>query len=199
VTALAAHKQTTLGLGGVHRRHLPHGRKGGWQTRRRRFHAGLAYALAAFFALCLAGSLAAGLYGVAAGFAPLLLFPYFARPLRGGVLRPRAPRQARGLQIALDPPEPRRGDELRVTVTSRRPLAGLQLGLIATCWMDRHTGRSTVPAPTRIYEHWTTGLSLEVPDGEPFSYEGRHLTTAWAVAIRLPSGHLKTMPLWVAP
>jgi hypothetical protein len=126
------------------------------------------------------------------------VFPYFARPLRGGVLRPRAPRQARGLQIALDPPEPRRGDEVRFTVTSRRPLAGLELGLIATCWMDRQAGRSTVPTPTRIYEHWTTGLSLDVPEDQPFSYEGRHLTTAWAVAIRLPSGHVKTAPLWVA-
>jgi hypothetical protein len=198
VTALAA-QHVTLGLGGVHRRHLPRGSAAGVQTRRRQVYGGVAYAVAAFFALCVVASLAVGVYGAAAGFAPLLLFPYFARPLRGGVLRPRAPRQARGLQIALDPVAPRRGDELRVTVTSRRPLADMRLGLVATCWTDRPAGRTVVPAPVRIYEHWTSGLSLDVPEDQPFSYEGRHLTTAWAVAVRLPSGHVKTTPLWVAP
>jgi hypothetical protein len=187
-----------LGLGGSHRRQLPRGCKAGPQTRRRRMHAVAAWLWAAFFAVFTAAASATGEYGAFAVLAPFIAFPYFARPLRGGVLRPRAPRQARGLTIALDPVRPRRGDEIRVTVTSRRSLAGLQIGLLATCWVDR-PGRTTIVVPHRLHEQWTYGLSLYVPLDEACSYEGRRFTTAWTVVARLPSGRVKSIPVWIAP
>jgi hypothetical protein len=192
-----------LGLGGAHRRHLPRGRRPGRQTWRRRGHGAFALAWLVFALLAIAAGLTEGPLGVAVIGAALIPFPYLARPLRGGVLKPRAPRRALGLRIALDGAAPRRGDELAITVRGRR-LDGVEAGLVGTCWTDRHGWRLVEAVPLRVHEAGppvdAAGRArLRVPPELPFSYEGRHLSAAWTVVARRPSGRVATRPIWVTP
>jgi hypothetical protein len=192
-----------LGLGGTHRRHLPRGRRPGRQTWRRRSHGAFAFAWLGFALLAIAAGLTEGPLGVAAIGAALAPYPYLARPLRGGVLRPRAARRALGLRIAVEGAAPRRGDELAITVRGRR-LDGVEAGLIGTCWTDRQGWRLIEAVPLRVHEAWAPvdaagGARLHVPPELPFSYEGRHLSTAWAVVARRPSGRVATRVIWVTP
>jgi hypothetical protein len=184
-----------LGLAGAHRRHLPRGRRAGGQTWRRRTRGAVAWTLACVFGLAAAVTLAfdsedaPAVVAVAAGTVPL---PYLSRPLRGGPLG-RAPRRAR-LRIAVAPEAPRRGGEIIVSAPG-----AVEVGLVATCWCDRSIYQSTLAEPVRLHETWAPGetASLRVPLELPFSYEGRHLSTAWAVVARAPSGRVAIHPLWV--
>jgi hypothetical protein len=184
-----------LGLAGAHRRHLPRGRRAGRQTWRRRSHGAVAWTLACVFGLGAAVTLAfdsedaPAMVAVAAGTVPL---PYLSRPLRGGPFG-RVPRRAR-LRVGVAPEAPRRGDELTISAPG-----AVEVGLVATCWRDRSIYQSTLAEPVRLYEAWAPGetASLRVPPELPFSYEGRHLSTAWAVVARAPSGRVAVHPLWV--
>jgi hypothetical protein len=191
----------SLGLGGAHRRHLPRGRRAGAQTWRRRCHGAFAWGLFAFFVTGALGALVEGAIGLFVVAALLTPFPYIARPLRGGRLGPRAPRRALRLRIAIDVAAPRRGDELMLTVRARR-LEGVEVGVIGTGWTDRLAYKATVAVPVRLHEAWTpvdaSGVArVRLPPEAPFSYEGRHLSTAWAVVARRPSGRVATRPIWV--
>jgi hypothetical protein len=187
--------RSPLGLAGAHRRHLPRGRRAGRQTWRRRTHGAVAWTLACAFGILAATALAVDsadaptMVAVAAAMVPL---PYLSRPLRGGPLA-RAPRRAR-LRIAVAPDAPRRGDPITISAPG-----AVEVGLVATCWSDRSIYQSTVADPVRLHEEWAPGeaASLRVPSELPFSYEGRHLSTAWAAVARAPSGRVAIHPVWV--
>ncbi len=188
-----------LGLGGAHRRHLPRGRRAGRQTWRRRLASVVFVALAGFGVLGAVGVVSSGDPGAipAVVFALVLLpFPYLARPLRGGRLGPRAPRRGWGLRVSVESAAAR-GEELVVGLRGRA-----EVGLIGTAWVDRSVYRGTAADPMRVFEArtWADGVArLRVPADAPFSYEGRHLSTAWAVAVRRPSGRVAMRPVWVTP
>ena len=186
-----------LGLGGAHRRHLPRGRRAGRQTWRRRLASVGFVALSAFGVLGAVSVISSGAGGAipAVAFALVLApFPYLARPLRGGRLGARAPRRAWGLRVSVARAAAR-GEELDVRVRGRA-----EVGLIGTAWVDRSLYQGTAAEPVRVFETWTwaEGVArLRVPADAPFSYEGRHLSTAWAVAVRRPSGRVAMRPVWV--
>ena len=118
-----------------------------------------------------------------------------ARPLRGGRLGPRA-RAGGGTGVSVESAAAR-GEELVVGLRGRA-----EVGLIGTAWVDRSVYRGTAADPMRVFEArtWADGVArLRVPADAPFSYEGRHLSTAWAVAVRRPSGRVAMRPVWVTP
>ena len=120
----------------------------------------------------------------------------------------------RGLRLSPASPEPRRGEELTVTVSGRIPDgARLELGLICEERADTeiHTQTAIVreTAKTTVVEEWLPvgagdpGCTFHVPEEAPYSYEGECVSFAWRVAARAPRAGRPDArleePIWVEP
>jgi hypothetical protein len=128
----------------------------------------------------------------------------------------------RGVMLAVDRHEPRRGEELAVTLTARGGAArrdGLELGLVCTERYDsmvraQHRAGTTLIRQTREatpHQQWqpveTAGgertLTFEIPRDGPYSYEGECVSYAWRVSARvvrrLRSDLRLDHPIWVRP
>ncbi len=123
------------------------------------------------------------------------------------------PRRTRGLAVTVDRQRVRRGEPLRVQVSSGEPTA--ELGLVCRVHYDVlvHTdsGFDSVSSSNRVtsdataWQSWTPGgpggVTLTVPLDRPPSYEGNAVSFAWAVQAR-PSGGgppSDRVPVWVEP
>ena len=105
----------------------------------------------------------------------------------------------KGLEVRVDQPEVRRGDEIDVLLVVTKPerLGGLEAGLVCTEHYDEKeymgdgryykTARKAVeheawqPLPSVAGEH---SVRLAIPADAPFSYEGSCLSFTWEVVAR---------------
>jgi len=142
---------------------------------------------------------------------------------RGGDLFGRATRLLRPgerFTLAVDPPEVRRGETVRITLSIRDPgrVRGdaLEVGLRCT---ERYAYREPGPggrggrrrtASATVVEQWDAadpGVTLQVrqlvvPEWAPFSHDGRVLAFAWTVLARERRAgfdQLVQMPVRVRP
>ncbi len=101
----------------------------------------------------------------------------------------------KGLEIRVDPPEARRGDEIAVLVVVSEPLPDLKVGLVCTEHYDEisHSGESSSRTTSKAIAHesWQPlpgagehSVRLAIPPGAPFSYEGSCLSYRWEVVAR---------------
>jgi hypothetical protein len=204
--------------------HLPPGREPGPQSRRARVGrslggcampafglGGLVFAALAVGCGLLLGSLPGGppswpFFIVAAGV--LLVFWTIARGLwRGG-----HPRYARGLEVAVDRQEVRRGERVGATATGE---GELEVGLVCTehydAWSRAGTSnsRSRVTYSAPAWQAWVAAphaalgqrVELTVPADGPYSYEGDCVSLSWAVVVRRVGQRRPSppVPLWVEP
>ncbi len=107
---------------------------------------------------------------------------------------------AKGLEVRVDQPEVRRGEEIEALVVVAEPegLGELEAGLVCTEHYDEevHTGSDSgtsrmtcdaveheawQPLPSMAGEH---SVRLAVPANAPFSYEGSCLSFRWEVVAR---------------
>lgn len=107
---------------------------------------------------------------------------------------------AKGLEVRVDRPEVRRGEEIEALVVVTEPdrLGELEAGLVCTEHYDEevHTGNDSGPSrmtckaieheawqplPNMAGEH---SVRLVVPANAPFSYEGTYLSFQWEVVAR---------------
>jgi hypothetical protein len=204
--------------------HLPPGREPGPQSRRGRIGRSVGGCTAPAFAF--GGILFAALlvgFGLLLGALPggppswpfligaaavLVFFWALARGLwRGG-----HPRYARGLEVAIERQEVRRGERIAATASG----AGeLEVGLLCTERYDvwRRVGdsdsRSRVTDSASVWQSWVPApnaalgqrIQLSVPAGAPYSYEGDCVSFSWAVVVRRVGEKRFASPvaLWVAP
>ncbi len=211
--------------------HLPPGHRPGPQSRRSARGAPIGLAL-----------LALGVLGLAGGSLALFLTANHAKSpsgaraggavLAGGALiflalliwlwRRTHPRQARYLQLSVDPIEVRRGGTVNATlavVDADKLGETLELGLICTEYYDYKTevvtenGTSTqrVTGTTEVVASWSPAdrgqlqqtLRFAVPGDAPFSYEGSAASWAWRVTVRDRHAHRpdarSDVPIWVSP
>ena len=108
------------------------------------------------------------------------------------------PRRDTTLEVRLDRNRARRGDELRATVASVPPRAGIEVTLACHVHWDRrqHTGGSDVNRSTdqvvaeAVAWEETTQASpsgearLRLPAEQPYSHEGLVISFAWLVSAR---------------
>jgi hypothetical protein len=131
------------------------------------------------------------------------------------------PRQARYLQLEVEPIELRRGDTVRVTLTitdARKIGEELDLGLVCTQYYDytavvqdqhgSHRERKTMEVESTA--KWTKPdrsqvrqtVQFTVPADAPFSFEGGAVSWAWHVSARDRHPHRydahRTVPVWVS-
>ncbi len=100
----------------------------------------------------------------------------------------------RGLQVAADKKLVIRGDELdaTVTMTSRRNLGALEVGLVCTETYEVADADSSGVSWGTAYECWTPlepgtprqTTRLRVPADGPYSYIGTVLSFRWEVVVR---------------
>jgi len=124
------------------------------------------------------------------------------------------PRRTRGLAVTVDRQRVRRGEPLRVQVSSGDSTA--ELGLVFRVHYDVYldmghhdvgsgasSGRATSDATA--WSSWTPagpgGVTLTVPPDRPPSYEGSAVSFAWAVHARPAGGGPPSdgVPVWVEP
>jgi len=204
--------------------HLPPGREPGPQSRRGRIGrsvGGCAVPAFAFGGLLFA-AIAVG-FGVLLGSLPggppswpffvgaaavLLVFWAFARAL----WRANHPRYARGLEIAVERQEVRRGERIGVTAGGE---GELEVGLLCTerydVWgrIGDADSRSRVTDASGIWAAWVPAphaalgqrVELAVPADGPYSYEGDCVSFSWAVAVRRvgEKRFATPVPVWVEP
>jgi hypothetical protein len=108
---------------------------------------------------------------------------------------------SRGLQVDASQQEVRRGAEVEalVTITTRRGLGDVEVGLVCTEYYARYSeGTGPDDSPGRVttfdvaHEAWlpvesATGVQsvrLAIPPNAPFSYEGDCLSFKWEVVAR---------------
>lgn len=102
----------------------------------------------------------------------------------------------KGLEIRVDQPEARRGDEIAaLVVVSDPPPDDLEVGLVCTEHYDEdsHDAESTsrITSTAIAHEAWQPlpgagehSVRLAIPPGAPFSYEGSCLSFRWEVVAR---------------
>jgi hypothetical protein len=212
--------------------HLPPGREPGAQSMRNRTGSPL---LEGFVGLVGVGMLVAGVFVAAGGRGPrfdrreeALGGAFFAliglvcagwaysqrrsrRPLR-------LPKRLRGTTLAVERDEPRRGEELSVSLSlTKGAVEQLEVGLVCVERYDyltrvQHRGGTTVlrrTAEATAHEEWQAiepaagerTLSFEIPRDTPYSYEGECVSYAWRISARvvrrLRSDPRIDHPLWV--
>lgn len=213
------------------RNHLPPGHEPGAQSRRAArgvpvaivllslATAGLAAGAIALFATAShdkspSGARVGGVIFVVAAIAISLLIVF--------VWWRRHPRQARYLQVAVEPIEARRGGTVTATVVlSDADKLGetLELGLVCTEYYDvkqtvytqNGSHEERVLKTTDAFATWneldrTTpqqSIRFTVPADSPFSYEGGSVSWAWHVALRDRHPHrldaYRDVPIWMSP
>lgn len=149
---------------------------------------------------------------VCAGWA--LFMRHKRRPLR-------LPNRLRGINLAVDREEARRGDELAVTLTfagrARAEDERLEVGLVCIERHDylvraQHRAGATElrqTAEDTAHEQWQAietasgeqTLTFEIPRDAPYSYEGDCVSYAWRVSARIPRklrlDRRTDRPIWV--
>jgi len=106
---------------------------------------------------------------------------------------------AKGLEVRVDEPEARRGDEIAALVVVSEPerLGELEVGLVCTEHYDEeiHTGNQGATTRTTskavAHEAWQPlqgagehSVRLAIPPDAPFSYAGSCLSFRWEVVAR---------------
>jgi hypothetical protein len=203
--------------------HLPPGREPGPQSRRGR--AGRSLGGCAVPALLAGGPLFAA---VAAGFGLLVgslpdgpsSWPFFVVAagivvvfwaVARGLWRGNHPRYARGLEVAVDRQELRRGERVGATASGE---GELEVGLVCTEHYDvlRRVGSDSQSRMTDSAPAWQAWLpaphaalgqrvELAVPADGPYSYEGDCVSLSWAVVVRRVGERrlAPPVPVWVEP
>ena len=105
-------------------------------------------------------------------------------------------RLTKGLQVAADKELVARGDELdaTVTVTNRKNLGALEVGLVCTETYEVSDNDSSGTSWGTAYECWTPlepgtprqRVRLRVPADGPYTYMGTVLSYRWEVVVRGP-------------
>ncbi len=142
--------------------------------------------------------------------------------LVGWVWWRRHPRQARYLQLTVDPIEARRGDTVTATVVVTNPEKlgeTLEIGLLCTEYYDvkqtvytqNGSQEQRVLKTTDAFATWNELdratpqqlIRFAVPANAPFSYEGGAASWAWHIAVRDRHARgldaSRDLPIWVSP
>jgi hypothetical protein len=160
--------------------------------------------------------------GARIGAAILGLFGLLMIVLLVYVLRRLRPRQARYLELRVEPIEVRRGDTVNATLVISDPDKlgdKLELGLVCTEYYDvehtvytqNGTQRQRETKSTDAFSTWSEPdkgrlqqtFRFTVPADAPFSYEGGTVTWAWHVSALDRQPHRtdthRDVPIWVSP
>lgn len=129
-----------------------------------------------------------------------------------GARRQRPRRDLENVSVRIDPEQPRRGQEVQVTVAGR---PGLEVGLECIERFDhaaRTRGAATGSRVRQVLEvpahaEWRPAAgateSFRIPFQAPYSYEGTVVTYYWRVSVRevraLRADARNDHPLWVLP
>ncbi len=134
----------------------------------------------------------------------------------------RHPRQARHLELRVEPIEARLGDTVTATVviTNAAKLGEtLELGLLCTEYYDvkqtvytqNGSQEQRILKTTDAFATWNAldratqqqSVRFTVPPNSPFSYEGGAVSWAWHVALRDRHAHgldaSRDVPIWISP
>jgi hypothetical protein len=128
-----------------------------------------------------------------------------------GLWRGNHPRYARGLEVAVDRQELRRGERVGATASGE---GELEVGLVCTEHYDvlRRVGsdsQSRVTDSAPAWQAWVPAphaalgqrVELTVPADGPYSYEGDCVSLSWAVVVRRVGERRLAphVPVWVEP